>query len=185
MGQPKQLLPWGDRTLVRHAIHVALHSEIGPVAVVVGGHLDQVVSETKNESVQILENTSYLDGQGTSVQAGARWAIQQKFDGVLFLVCDQPHVTSDDLKKIWVCARSNPGMNVASEYENDFGVPAFFTSAFFEPLLQIKPEQGAKTVLKANLNALKVVKLGHPLFDLDTPFEYEQALKALPLEAAR
>jgi molybdenum cofactor cytidylyltransferase len=178
MGRAKQLLPWGETSLIRHVIQIAKQSEIGRVAVVVGANSEAVRLEIETDDVEIVSNDSFALGQGTSVHAGTRWAKEKDLSGVVFLVCDQPYLTSVDLQKIANVALEEKAPIVASGYEDDVGVPAFFASEFFGDLLKIRNDQGAKAVIRGASGKTKIVELSHALQDLDTLAEYEHALKS-------
>lgn len=93
MGQPKQLLTFGGRTLLRRTAEVALGAGGDPVFVVLGAGAEQVASELDGLNVTAVVNGEWAAGPGTSVRAGI--AALERLPGVeaaVFLLCDQPLV---------------------------------------------------------------------------------------------
>jgi molybdenum cofactor cytidylyltransferase len=175
MGKPKQLLPWKNTTLIRNVVDIALQSDIGPVAVVLGSSADLIFPELATCPVHVIHNELYPLGQGTSLHAGTRFAIRSEWDGVIFMVCDQPEIEASDLQKIYETALSDHTVLVAARYADTVGVPAYFDSTLFKRLLQVPVNQGAKSIFKELEMDLKEVSVPNAILDLDTMAEYEHA----------
>jgi len=56
MGQPKQLLKWGDHTLLDHAIETVLKANTHEVVLVLGSNFELINKTIKNHGVTILNN---------------------------------------------------------------------------------------------------------------------------------
>ena len=70
MGQPKQLLDWDGRPLVRAAADVALAAKLDPLVVVVGYAQAQVEQALAGLPLRLVANPDYAAGQSTSLRAG-------------------------------------------------------------------------------------------------------------------
>ncbi|HWW82952.1 MAG TPA: nucleotidyltransferase family protein, partial [Vicinamibacterales bacterium] len=95
MGQPKQLLPFRERTLLRHAVETAVESMCRPILVVIGAHAELVSLELQSLPVLIAYNPEWASGIGSSL----RLAIQtlgaiDAIEGVVITLSDQPLVTA-------------------------------------------------------------------------------------------
>jgi molybdenum cofactor cytidylyltransferase len=178
MGKAKPLLTWGNESLIKHIVSRALESEVGPVGVVLGSKADLIFPELENLPVHVIHNERFEEGQGTSVQAGAAWAKHNQYDGVIFMTCDQPLITADDLQKIAKSGDEYSDVIVGSRYGDTLGVPAYFGSALYVDLMQVKPSEGAKAVMLAAKTRSDIeveeIDLPHALHDLDTPSDYQR-----------
>jgi len=77
MGRPKQLLPVGDRCLLRRVIDAALASRLDEVIVVLGHRADEIGSALALDAVgraRVVVNSEHADGQSTSLRCGLRAA---------------------------------------------------------------------------------------------------------------
>src|SRR5580765_8406302 len=70
LGQPKQLLPFGNGTLLRHAAETALEAALGPVIVVLGAVEEKCRETLAGLAVTVLANPAWEEGMGTSIAIG-------------------------------------------------------------------------------------------------------------------
>ncbi len=91
-GEIKQLLPWKNKNIINTVVETAALADLDPILVVLGANAGLIQASLDNETVQVVNNTDWDKGQSTSLKAGVT-AIRQTVDGVLFLLCDQPHLT--------------------------------------------------------------------------------------------
>jgi len=178
MGNPKQLLPYNAKTLVQHALHEAQHALQQPVVLVTGAHKDLV---EQNNAVLIAHNAEWKEGIASSIRTGLSAALKQKpdLDAVIFIVCDQPHISAALLKEL-IDAHSASGKEiVASSYADTVGIPALFGKSFFDALLKLKGDEGAKKIILQNPGSVAVVDFPQGGIDIDTPADY-QGLKGGP-----
>ncbi len=175
MGQPKQLLPFRERTLLRHAVESAVASMCRPILVVTGAHAELVSLELQSLPVLIAYNSEWASGIGSSL----RLAIQtlgaiDAIDGVVVALSDQPLVTADAVNRI-VEAHYQTGKDiVASEYADTHGVPLFIGKRFFDEISALAGTEGAKCVIDRHLEEMTTVPLVEAAFDIDTPNDYER-----------
>ena len=55
-GRPKQLLPYGGRTLLRYVVEQAVAASVGPVVVVLGAYAAQIGQGLTGAPVRIVLN---------------------------------------------------------------------------------------------------------------------------------
>jgi molybdenum cofactor cytidylyltransferase len=175
MGQPKQLLRFRERTLLRRAVETAVASMCRPILVVIGAHAALVSLELQSLPVLIAYNPEWASGLGSSL----RLAIQtlgaiDGIEGVVITLSDQPLVTADAVNKI-VEAHYQTGKDiVASEYADTHGVPLFISKRFFGEIAALDGTEGAKRVIDRHLEEMTTVPLVEAAFDIDTSYEYER-----------
>jgi molybdenum cofactor cytidylyltransferase len=175
MGQPKQLLDWDGRPLVRAAANVALAARLDPLLVVVGYAQAQVEVALSGLPLRLIANPDYAAGQSTSLRAGIE-ALGQAADAVVVLLGDQPFVTTAIVERLVDEWRSSGAVIVAPAYAGQRGNPVLFARAIFPELLAIQGDQGARAVLAADRARVRLVAFddARPLADIDTPEDYER-----------
>src|ERR1041385_2969041 len=175
MGSPKQLLLYRGQTLVRRSTMTALASPCKPVHVVIGAEADPVRSNLEDLPVEIVENENWAQGVGSSLRVGLETALAgtPNLDAVLFMMCDQPHVTPDAIERL-VSAYQQSGVPiVAAGYQNIVGVPALFSRSIFKDLLAVPPGEDPKCVIAAHAEQVFSISVPEAAIDIDTPKDYE------------
>ncbi|SNC65984.1 molybdenum cofactor cytidylyltransferase [Hymenobacter gelipurpurascens] len=182
LGQPKQLLPFKGKTLLRRAAETAVEAAAGaPVVVVTGALHEELLPELVGLPVMVVQCKQWQAGMGASIKTGLQ-ALEMHArplrGGVTVMLCDQPFVTTSLLQQL--AAAATPGQPIAaSQYNEVWGVPVFFGVEAL-PLLRLLPDAaGAAQLLRQHPEL--VVSLPFPLgaVDVDTPEQYA-ALLASP-----
>lgn len=109
-------------------------------------------------------------GLSQSIALGVGWARAQGCEAVLLAVADQPLLTADSLAALLAAFRRD-GRIACLEDESHRGNPAVFSEAYFDELLALHGDRGAKGVLRAHEAELTVVRcrLDDELTDADEP----------------
>ncbi|WP_027137328.1 nucleotidyltransferase family protein [Gaetbulibacter saemankumensis] len=181
MGEPKQLLAWGDFTLLEHAIETALEVRPKYVFVVLGANYETLRRKVENYPVEIINNLDWEIGLGSSISKAVKQINDSilKFDGVLFLLADQPFITSNYLEHMMSLFESHKDQILATSYiDGEKGVPVLFDAIYFKELEALNGDIGAKQILKAHESKVKILFGGTKNIDLDTQTEYKAAYKA-------
>lgn len=171
MGQPKQLLPFGEGTLLTHAIHVATGIPNANVYVVLGSESATIRQKIKQEKAQIIVNSDWKKGIGTSISEGVN-QLASNHSGVLILLADQPMVDASHLKKLIQAFSEQPDRIIATAYPNNNGVPALFGKKYFQDLKELKGDQGAQKLLR-QYDPI-VIEPDEYFDDIDTPEAYQK-----------
>jgi len=175
MGQAKQLLPWGNTSLIQHQISM-LSAVADPLIVVLGSRADEIKPVIVNDSVTIVINENWEAGMGTSVSAGVTQLNHfPNAVGVLFALIDQPLVNMEHYFKLIQAFRPGEKQIVASQSSAGWlGVPALFDSVYFNELRQLDGKQGAKTIIQKYHDHVVSIDAGDQLADIDTPEAYKK-----------
>src|SRR5690606_19529437 len=100
MGVPKQLLPWGSRTLLNHVVHTATALDLD-IHVVLGAHAKVIQQALPNaDHIHWHLNPNWEHGLGSSIAFAVNSLEDLKLDAILFLLADQPFVTTAYLQEI-------------------------------------------------------------------------------------
>ena len=94
MGEPKQLLPFGESTIIETVVDSMLDAKFDEVIVVVGHCSAQVQEQLGTRPVRIVFNADYREGMLSSAQAGIQ-ALQET-DAFALMLVDQPFIILTD-----------------------------------------------------------------------------------------
>lgn len=169
LGQPKQLINWQGEPLLRLMVRRALQTSASNVLVVLGAYAAQIIHCLTGEPVHVTINTQWSTGMGSSILHAIQF-IKQNFmqtNAVIFMVCDQPFLTTEHLQKLIDHYQSHCSSVIASSYNNIAGVPALFDKKLFEQLLALKPEEGAAKIIRSTTE-LVTVPFPEGAYDIDT-----------------
>ncbi len=173
LGQPKQLLKYQGKTLVRRAIDTAFESKSDTNVLVLGANFELIEKEGQETNVDIIINDDWELGMASGMQKGLNF-LENKIapDQVILMLCDQPFVDSELLKSL-IKKQAETGRGIIScHYNGTFGVPAMFTRKYFPELNKLKGAEGAKKVIYAHLDDLEKVDFPNGAIDIDTPQDY-------------
>ncbi len=183
MGRPKQLLPFGDRTVLECVVDAALFANVGPVVVVLGHRAGDVAACLGDRPAITVVNHDYRAGMLSSVQAGVRTALPLLpcvgRRGFLFLLGDQPRIGADTVRRM-ACAfgTSRHGI-VLPVCAGRRGHPAAYSAAYAPEILALPPDVGLREILRRHPEDVEELPLDAPgiLDVLNTPQEYERLLR--------
>ena len=176
MGSAKQLLDFGGKPLLRHAVESAQASGCDPVIVVLGANEYEIRPALAGLNVEIVVNERWAEGMGTSIQTGLRALENRDIDGAILALSDQPFVTSDFLSGLVKSHRRSGRAIVAAQYSGTAGVPVFFAREAFPLLMALKPDQGCKGVILGHPGEALLVDCPEAAMDIDTPEDYARAM---------
>jgi molybdenum cofactor cytidylyltransferase len=175
MGSIKQLLAWADTSLLGHAVKMAKSSKAKKTIVVLGANAKAIAAQLSDCEVQLVKNDNWASGMGSSIATGVECLMGsgEKFDAVLITLADQPLIDTPYLDlMIETAAKVNESI-VATAYGNKAGVPALFGRQYFETLMALESEQGAKEVLDWFKSDIFRLDPGSKTLDIDTMKDYE------------
>jgi molybdenum cofactor cytidylyltransferase len=176
-GSAKQLAQYNEKTLLQHVIDEAVLAGADPVIVITGANADEVSKVVRNAKAHIVINTNWQQGMASSIVIGIRFLIAyKKTDKVIIAVSDQPFVTSSLFDKLYQTQAESEQPIVACAYADTIGTPVLFTQKYFDDLLNLQGEQGAKKILKANKQHTAIVQFPEGAIDIDTPADLEDLI---------
>lgn len=175
MGSPKQLLKWGDGTLIGNAIETVSKLASNELIVVLGAHYELIKNVIQTSPVTILNNENWEKGLGSTIAFAVEYLQNSKsnVDGVLITLCDQPLITADFLNLFISKFQSGKNQILATSYGNGKqGVPVLFDKVYFNDLEKLNSDEGAKEILKKYSSHVEALTPQMDNKDLDTSEEY-------------
>ena len=178
LGEPKQLLQFENKSLIRHVADAAVNSVDSAVIIVSGSNEKLISNELNKLPVHLIHNADWQEGMASSISVGIQEIIRinPSIKGVILAVSDQPFVTSRLFLDLIEKAKANEKCIVACSYEDTSGTPVLFPKQYFSSLTSLNGAEGAKKLLKKF--AADVVTIPFPLggIDIDTKEDYQKLL---------
>lgn len=144
-GEIKQLLPWGDGTLVSSVVDTALASEASSVVTVLGCQAERVRDALGSRDTIVVENHDWFNGQSTSVQAGLE-RLPLGTQAAMFLLIDQPGVGLAVLDALIHEYRRTGAPVVAPRVAGRRANPVLFDVSTWNELQMIKGDTGGRAL---------------------------------------
>ncbi|HEY2722144.1 MAG TPA: nucleotidyltransferase family protein [Chitinophagaceae bacterium] len=178
LGRSKQLLPYKDKTFLKHAAVEALEAVMKPVIVIIRSNSDDIKKEIEEIEVEVAENHEWHEGIASSLRCGVK-QVQNNYsdvDGIIFMVCDQPYVTGILLNSLLKKQHETGLPIVASRYQNKSGTPALFHKSLFTELMKLRGDTGAGNLIRIYNDMVATVAFPKGDIDIDTTEDYEALL---------
>ena len=178
LGQPKQLLQYHGKSLLAHSVEEAINSNADAVVIVLGKYADLFREGVDKGSVRVVTNQDWAEGMASSVRLGLDTLLNSKpyIDAVIFMVCDQPHISSIVLNELITTQQKTTMQIVTCNYGGSMGPPALFHKKYFRELAKLNGDVGAKNIIQQNMNDVATVSFPEGKIDIDTQGDYD-ALK--------
>lgn len=183
LGQPKQLVRWRGRSLVRRAVDAVLALGASPAVCVLGSSAEACLAELAGLPVSTVIHPGWQEGIGSSLRAGiaALDALEPTWRGVLILPCDLPRVDVSGLRRLAEAARSRPELAlVASSFAGTVGAPAIFPERFAAELRALSGDRGARALLERHAGELVTVEMPEAAADVDDAGDLRELLGRTP-----
>ncbi len=174
LGSPKQLLNYKGKNLLRHMVDEALETGCPSVFVVLGANSYLLRNELKDKPVMILYNADWEEGMASSI----RYALKEitgtilRPDSIIFMVCDQPFVSSSLLLDLMNKKNETGKHIVASSYNEQMGTPTLFHKSFFPALMELKGDIGARKLIAEHPAQVATISFPDGAKDIDTKEDY-------------
>ncbi len=180
MGRPKALLPYRGRTLLHHAVETLCATACSPRIVVVSSEIEKSCWLRDKVDVAVVVNPKPRRGLSSSlhVALGAIEAheseVGARVEAILITLVDQPLITPEHLIAV-VTAGAETGL-AATSWPSAFGPPTFLYRSFFSAMKELRCDDGAKRILQANPERLRLVDFPDAALDVDDAGDYERLL---------
>jgi molybdenum cofactor cytidylyltransferase len=180
LGQPKQLLIYGNSTLLLNAVDQSLQLPDAVVTVVTGASKDRAEEQLAGKNIDIRYNPDWETGMASSIRTGVSELLQLHpfMDAVLITVCDQPYLTNGTLASLVDGYLGTDKGIVASSYDGTLGTPVLFSSKYFNTLMELEGQEGAKKIIQQHPEDTTHVDFPLGKIDIDTAEDYSNLLNS-------
>tara|TARA_B100000029_G_scaffold198492_1_gene196636 strand:+ start:77507 stop:78109 length:603 start_codon:yes stop_codon:yes gene_type:complete len=178
MGTLKQLLPFGEVTVIEHTCRILTKSCLRSNVILVVGHCaKEITARISALSVRIAYNPDPGGDMLSSIQCGLAYTPHD--NAILIALGDQPLVTSEIVNQLVQEYQRCPEGIVVPVYQGKQGHPIILSPAYREELLFNSYPGGLKELRDHHIDSVRHVPVDTDgvLIDMDYRHEYEAALK--------
>ena len=173
MGRLKQLMPFGESTILEQAIDNLLNSAVDETIVVLGHKAEEITKTIAAKPIKIIVNPNYGEGMSTSIIAGLI-LVDPRADAVMLALGDQPLVDSPTINHlITEFQKQDKGIAVPT-YKGKRGHPVILATKYKAELLELKGDIGAREIISRHPeDVLEVAAASESVItDIDTEEDY-------------
>lgn len=176
LGQPKQLLEFKGKNLLQHVIDEAAEVDNCAVVVVLGPAHQDFLSANSNEHIIAGINSNPSAGMASSIQIGMHRLLQNytSIKGCIIAVCDQPFIDASIFNALIDQSKTSGKGIVASAYADTLGTPVYLDKKYFDRLMLLSGNEGAKGILAENTDDIAQVPFQKGAIDIDLPADLEK-----------
>lgn len=177
--QNKLLLRDGGDSLVRHAVKMAVLSQLTPVIVVLGHEAEAVRADLAGLDVRFVTNPDYEHGLSSSLKCGIA-ALPENIDGAAVILADMPNLDTALIDRLYAAFEAEPkALAVVPVHEGVWGNPCILAAALFSEVARLSGDQGAKKILEAHRDMVVEMPVTSDAAsrDIDTPQDWAHFLK--------
>lgn len=175
MGQPKQIMPWGSRAMVRQVCETLIASDVNEIVVVTGYARGEVEEALIGCAAHSVFNPDFEDGDMMrSFQIGLR-AVPNS-EAALFVLGDQPQIQVSVVKKIIASWGKEKAKIVAPSFRRRRGHPILFARDTWTDVFNAPRGTSPRDFLHAHADWIHYVDVDTDtiLRDVDTMDDYHR-----------
>ena len=174
LGRPKQLLPYGDGTLLDHTVATARACDFDQIVVPIGGASDEVAERVDLSGADVVVNYAFGEGCSSSI-AAALDVVNRRCEVLVLMLGDQPGVTPATVHAL-IDGRGDAPLAVC-RYDDGRGHPIAFHRSVFPQLADLHGDKGVWRLLDERAGDVVDVPIaGNVPLDVDTPEDYQAVL---------
>ncbi|MFH1418920.1 MAG: nucleotidyltransferase family protein [Planctomycetota bacterium] len=182
MGRPKQLLPYGESTILDAALDGILESTVDGLVIVANPEVERFLGGDLPERCHVAVNNDPDSEMLASVQLGLA-TIKDEFDpaptdGIMVLLADQPQVTGGTITtcvETYRLPKSPPGILIAT-YQGHRDHPTIFSWKLIREVADWPPDRKLNELAQQHADAVRELRIttGPLPIDVNTPEDYDR-----------
>ena len=177
MGQPKQLLPLGNKPVIRHCLDNLVAAGIKDIVVVLSQRESEILNSMKDLPVQIVFNENPESEMAESVRIGL-CTLTDSSSGVLVHLSDHPLVSAGTLKSIVQYYLETPDKIIIPLYKGKKGHPSLFPKPVID---EVFVRLNLRDIINRDSSRIRFLDVDDEgvILDMDTKEDYERILKKI------
>jgi len=141
---------------------------------ILGAHKSVIENSLQSDRYDLIYNPDHNSGMASSIKLAVTTLKER--DALLFITVDQPLVQGEHLNQLISMHKKFGNRMVAAKYSGSVGIPAIFPRNYYNALLQLEGDKGAKKLLTTT--TILKVELPQAQFDIDLPAELQALEKS-------
>lgn len=172
LGHNKLNFVFQGKTMLQRTIDAALKSNASQLMLVLGSNHQSPKYSFSGDNTQLTINEDWEKGIGSSIKCGIKKLLDKHPDlsAIIISVCDQPYLSHAIFDALIDTYLDTEKKIIASTYNGITGVPVLYDKDFFNELLTIPDEYGARRhiVEQAGKDILESIPFPKGEIDIDT-----------------
>jgi molybdenum cofactor cytidylyltransferase len=178
MGEPKQLLRLGKRTVLEQTLENVRGSGVDEIVLVLGALSDTIQQQLPAaafDEVRVVVNQNYGQGMASSLREGLS-ALSPNVDASLIVLADQPFTRPETLRRIVDQYIHSDAQIVIPSYRGFRGNPVMLDRSVFAEVMALEGDIGCRAVFGSHLQGIVKVEVEDigVLLDIDSKDDYER-----------
>ena len=143
-GGPKQLAIFRNKTFIENVIETSMKIHFQNRVVILGSYFEEIRTVIDQYEINILRNDEWKNGQASSVKTGVSFFLSNPVDAIIFLLVDQPQITTDMIKNVLnLFAYQKPNI-IVHHNKGQIRHPILFSKNTFDKLSNIQGDKGGR-----------------------------------------
>lgn len=177
MGTLKQLLPFGDKSVIEQVVSVLLTCSVDEIIVVLGHRDTEIRTALASYPVRVTFNPRYHQEMLTSIQQG--WSeANPETDAVMHVLGDQPHLDSRVVQQLISAYRKAGAGILIPSFNNRRGHPILIPARYRAEICALGEEATMRDFMRGHAAEIRhlLVESDAILRDMDTPADYQREM---------
>ncbi len=150
-GTSKQLIPWGDTTLLGHVLRNVSRWPIEERWVVLGAEAETILESVDLAGWSVVINDDYQEGLASSLRVGLdALTLQTKAEAVLIALGDQPAIAQGVVEELLASHAAERALVSIPKYRYTWGNPVVVDRSLWPRLMSLEGDAGAKKLFQAH-----------------------------------
>jgi molybdenum cofactor cytidylyltransferase len=159
MGKVKLTLPLGDKQLIEWVLQAVKLAPLDKYFLVVRPEDKEMIKIGESWGAEIVLNPEYRSGMSSSIRKALYQISSEVVEGIFILLGDQPLINPSIIYKMLKAFTPGKREIVVPFYKDKQGNPVLFDNYWRDELLELSGDVGGRSLLKANPENIKKVKI--------------------------
>ena len=182
MGRLKQLLPLGDRPVLRHSVDALCRAGVNEIVVVCGPDPRKYEAALGDSGARLVLNEAAGSEMADSVRLGLGRIDRTAFSGIFVCLADHPLVRPETCAAMLRLHRRSPGKIIIPSFRGRRGHPSLFPTSVIG---EIFGTASLRDIVRRDPERVLVVEVEDEgvILDMDTEPDYRKAVELYRVRA--
>jgi molybdenum cofactor cytidylyltransferase len=175
MGEPKQLLRLGARTVLEQTLENLRGARIEEIVLVLGFAAETIAPQISVERIKVVINGQFREGMGSSLRTGIA-ALNAEIDAALIVLADQPFVRPATLDQLIDGYIQSDAQIAIPTYRGFRGNPVLLDRSVFAEVMALTGDIGCRAIFGSHTEGIVKVPVDDVgiLLDIDSKNDFDR-----------